>query len=82
MRNNPYQDHLKTGRSQIKRLQTLANRLLRMAGEWGGLDGYFESELERKADDILTLKATLEELIGDWKKGPAGDELECVEGEG
>lgn len=69
MKDNPYTDHLKLARSQRRKLERLAKKLLEMSCDWDGLDGGMEGDLMDLSDGTLHLIATLRECSESWRKG-------------
>lgn len=63
---NPFTEHLKLSRNQMKKLKRMADKLSEMSCEWDGLDGGNESSLNQLSDLIQQFCSELEELREDW----------------
>jgi len=69
MRCNPYKDHLKIGRSQLKRLESMRDRVIEMSDGWDDVDHCIASDLGRLANQIEKQLQTLDEMILAWREG-------------
>lgn len=76
MRKNPYKEQLKLARSQRKRLQTMFNRLVKMATEWEDLDGGMECDFNLLAEKLEPQLEVMDAWIEVWRKGTTNDEGE------
>jgi len=72
-RNNQYVDHLKTGRSQLKRLATIERHLYEMAEAWDDLDNGMNSDLYQLIERVCASSGELKELITEWKSSHEWD---------
>ncbi len=67
-----YITELKTARSQHRKLVTMREKLTVMAGEWDGLSGAQETELEQLVRAVDEHISRLESDIDLWKHGGEG----------
>lgn len=68
-----YITELKTARSQRRKLVTMREKLTVMAGEWDGLSGAQETEVEQLVKALDEHISRLDEDIDLWKRGGEGD---------
>lgn len=70
-----YTTELKTARSQRRKLVTMREKLTVMAGEWDGLSGAQETEIEQLVKALDEHITRLDEDIDCWRSGGQdGDE--------
>ncbi|EAA4373503.1 hypothetical protein AVB85_13705 [Salmonella enterica subsp. enterica serovar Vitkin] len=72
MKNNPYSENLRIARTQRKKLERIAEKLVDMSSEWEGYDGCMGSELVGLADQIHDQLRLYREITECWRKGYAG----------
>lgn len=73
MSRNAYIDHIKTGRSHLRRLATMQRHLLDMADAWEDLDNSQVSDFNALADRIGESSADLTGLMEEWKNSKEWD---------
>ncbi|WP_099319861.1 hypothetical protein [Erwinia amylovora] len=73
MSKGDYITELKTARSQRRKLVTMREKLTVMAGEWDGLSGAQETEVEQLVKALDEHISRLDEDIDLWKCGGEGD---------
>lgn len=64
-----YITELKTARSQRRKLVTMREKLIVMAGEWDGLSGAQETETELLLESLNEHLSRLDDDIAMWKNG-------------
>lgn len=72
--NNPYAQHIKTGRAQLRRLTTMERHLLDMSADWGDLDAWLEPAMEQWAGKLKELTAEINGVMDTWKRGNEWEE--------
>lgn len=73
MNENAYCDHIKTGRSHLRRLATMQRHLLDMADAWEDLDTCQITELNALADRVGESTVELTGLMEEWKNSKEWD---------
>lgn len=74
MSRNVYIEHIKTGRSHLRRLATMQRHLLDMADAWEDLDNSQVSDFNALADRIGESSADLTGLMEEWKNSKEWDD--------
>ncbi|WP_208952638.1 hypothetical protein [Rahnella sp. ChDrAdgB13] len=73
MSRNAYCDHIKTGRSHLRRLATMQRHLLDMADAWEDLDTCQITEFNALADRVGESTVELTGLMEEWKNSKEWD---------
>lgn len=68
-RAHPYGQELKIGRSQCKRLKTMADKLTDMSAEWDGLSGGLACDFNMLTEELAKQLDVPDLQIADWAEG-------------
>lgn len=73
MSSNTYSEHIKTGRSHLRRLATMQRHLLDMADAWEDLDNCQITDFNALADRVGESSSELTGLMEEWKNSKEWD---------
>lgn len=70
---NPYAEHIKIARGQLRRLVTAESHMREMAEQWRDLDSGLVCDFNRLAAEINRVAAPLNQLYEEFKRGREWD---------